>query len=185
MHYNSCTIKAFNGHCILHHLILVIRSVTDIFRAQCSFVKFYTFYKPILGSKYVSNRPYNEFITPTTFLVNMIGIFNIFPLPILTLGKPWTQSMPSRDVNAAMRLAEASWSRDNNGNVMTIIHQEKDILTPDLFPHEEMWHKLHNTNDFMPRYMPTTDQKKYLLTFMDPCKSKFRLRAGEGSTNTL
>ena len=26
---------------------------------------------------------------------------------------PWTQSMPSRDVNAATRLAEASWRRDN------------------------------------------------------------------------
>ena len=30
----------------------------------------------------------------------------------LTLGIPWTQSMPSRDVNAAMRLADASWRRD-------------------------------------------------------------------------
>ena len=28
----------------------------------------------------------------------------------LTLGIPWTQSMPSRDVNAATRLAEASLS---------------------------------------------------------------------------
>ena len=32
---------------------------------------------------------------------------------ILTLGTPWTQSMPSRDVNAVTRLAEASWWRDN------------------------------------------------------------------------
>ena len=31
----------------------------------------------------------------------------------LTLGIPLTQSMPSRDVNAATRLAEASWRRDN------------------------------------------------------------------------
>ena len=31
----------------------------------------------------------------------------------LTLGTPWTQSMPSRDVNAVTRLAEASWRRDN------------------------------------------------------------------------
>ena len=31
----------------------------------------------------------------------------------LTSGIPWTQSMPSRDVNAATRLAEASWWRDN------------------------------------------------------------------------
>ena len=31
---------------------------------------------------------------------------------VLTLGIPWTQSMPSRDVNAATRLAEASWRRD-------------------------------------------------------------------------
>ena len=33
----------------------------------------------------------------------------------LTLGTPWTQSMPSRDVNAVTRLAEASWWRDNYG----------------------------------------------------------------------
>ena len=31
----------------------------------------------------------------------------------LTLGTPWTQSMPSRDVNAVTRLAEASRWRDN------------------------------------------------------------------------
>ena len=59
-------------------LILVIGSVTDVLRAQSMFVKFvggeaagrtpYTFYKPTLGPKYVSNRPYNEFITPTTFI---------------------------------------------------------------------------------------------------------------------
>ena len=30
----------------------------------------------------------------------------------LTLGIPWTQSMPSRDVNAATQLADASWRRD-------------------------------------------------------------------------
>ena len=30
----------------------------------------------------------------------------------LTSGIPWTQSMPSRDVKAATRLAEASWRRD-------------------------------------------------------------------------
>ena len=59
-------------------IILVIRSVTDVLRAQSRFVKFvggeasdrtpYTFYKPTLGPKYVSNRPYNEFITPATFI---------------------------------------------------------------------------------------------------------------------
>ena len=59
-------------------LILVIRSVSDVLRAQSRFVKFvggeaagrtpYTFYKPTLGPKYVSNRPYNEFITPTTLI---------------------------------------------------------------------------------------------------------------------
>ena len=58
--------------------ILVIRSVSDVLRAQSRFVKFvggeacgltpYTFYKPTLGPKYVSNRPYNESITPTTFI---------------------------------------------------------------------------------------------------------------------
>ena len=31
---------------------------------------------------------------------------------ILTLGILWTQSMPSREVNAATSLAEASWRRD-------------------------------------------------------------------------
>ena len=30
----------------------------------------------------------------------------------LTLGIPWSQSVPSRDVNAATRLSEASWRRD-------------------------------------------------------------------------
>ena len=61
-------------------LFLVIRSVTDVLRAQSRFVKFvggggeaagrtpYTFNKPTLGPKYVSNRPYNEFITPTTLI---------------------------------------------------------------------------------------------------------------------
>ena len=34
----------------------------------------------------------------------------------LTSGIPWTQSMPSRDVNAATRLAEASWRRDKTLN---------------------------------------------------------------------
>ena len=37
-------------------------------QAQSRFVKFYTFYKPTLGPKYVSYRPYNQFITPTTFI---------------------------------------------------------------------------------------------------------------------
>ena len=36
-----------------------------------------------------------------------------FRYRFLTLGTPWTQSMPSRDVNAVTRLAEASWRRDN------------------------------------------------------------------------
>ena len=34
----------------------------------------------------------------------------------LMSGTPWTQSMPSRDVNAVTRLAEASWWRDNGSN---------------------------------------------------------------------
>ena len=83
-------------------------------RPVCS----YTFYKPTLGPKYVSNIPYNEFITPTTFIKPIIGIFNGIPLPIFDVGYtvhvPWTQSMPSRDVNAVTRLAEASWRRDNS-----------------------------------------------------------------------
>ena len=35
----------------------------------------------------------------------------------LTLGTPWTQSMPSRDVNAVTRLAEASWRCDKKKNI--------------------------------------------------------------------
>ena len=67
---------------------------------QSSFVKFvcvggggeaagrtpYTFYKPTLGPKYVSNRPYKEFITPTTIIWSVICIFNGFPLPIFDVG---------------------------------------------------------------------------------------------------
>ena len=34
--------------------------------------------------------------------------------PFLTLGIPWTQSTPSRDVNAATRLAEEIYRRDNS-----------------------------------------------------------------------
>ena len=59
-------------------VLLVIKSVSDVLGAQSRFVKFvgveaagrtpYTFYKPTLGPKYVSNRPYNAFITPTTFI---------------------------------------------------------------------------------------------------------------------
>ena len=59
-------------------VLLVIRSVSDVLRAQSRLVKFvggeaagrtpYTFYKPTLGPKYVRNRPYNEFITPSTFI---------------------------------------------------------------------------------------------------------------------
>ena len=58
--------------------LLLIRSVIDVLRAQSRFVKFvggeaagrtpYTFYKPTLGPKYVSNRPYNKSITSTTFI---------------------------------------------------------------------------------------------------------------------
>ena len=39
----------------------------------------------------------------------------------LTLGTPCTQSMPSRDVNAVARLAEASWRRDNEFNYVRAI----------------------------------------------------------------
>ena len=62
-------------------LLLVIRSVSDILRTQSSLQNLwgggvfeaagqtpYTFYKPTLDPKYVSNIPYNEFITPTTFI---------------------------------------------------------------------------------------------------------------------
>ena len=43
----------------------------------------YTFYKSTLGPQYVSNRPYNEFITPTTFILSRISIFNgLLPLDL-------------------------------------------------------------------------------------------------------
>ena len=58
--------------------LLAIRSVTDVLGDQSRFVKFvgdeaagrtpYTFFKPTLGPKFVSNKPYNEFITPATFI---------------------------------------------------------------------------------------------------------------------
>ena len=48
-------------------ILLVIRSVTDVLRAHCGLTH-YKFYKPTLGPQYISNRPYNEFITPTTFI---------------------------------------------------------------------------------------------------------------------
>ena len=106
-------IETTNGKSGTCFLLLVIRSVSNVLRAQSRFVKFvcvcggggcsrthesvlyityilikrnrpvcwwgggggveapgrtsYTFYKPTLGPKYVSNIPYNEFITPTTF----------------------------------------------------------------------------------------------------------------------
>ena len=67
-------------------MLVIIRSVTDVLRAQSRFVKFVTFYKPTLGPKYVSNRLYNKFITPTTFIWRIIGIFNWFPLSIFNVG---------------------------------------------------------------------------------------------------
>ena len=44
----------------------------------------------------------------------------------LTLGTPWTQSMPSCDVNAVTRLAEASWRRDNTikPEMLRILHHD-------------------------------------------------------------
>ena len=39
----------------------------------------------------------------------------------ITLGIPWAHSMPSRDVNAATRLAEANWRRDKAPNVLNDI----------------------------------------------------------------
>ena len=74
-------------------------SVTDLLRAQSRFVKFvgggggeaagwtrFTFYKPTLGPKYITNRLYNEFITPTTFISPKIGISNGFPLQVFDGG---------------------------------------------------------------------------------------------------
>ena len=47
----------------------------------------------------------------------------------LTLGTPWTQSMPSRDVNAVTRLAEASWRRDKKNLVVRDLNPARDFLS--------------------------------------------------------
>ena len=70
--------QSMSRDCFEFLLLLVIRSASDVLRAQSKFVKFvggeaagrtpYTFYKPTSGPKYVRNRPYNEFITSTTFI---------------------------------------------------------------------------------------------------------------------
>ena len=60
--------------------LFLIRSVSDVLRAQSRFVKF------VGGEALGRNRPYNEFITPTTFIYQIIGIFNGFPLPIFDVG---------------------------------------------------------------------------------------------------
>ena len=46
----------------------------------------------------------------------------------LTLGIPWAQSMPSRDVNAATRLAEASMRRDKHAYSCTQVAKFHDRL---------------------------------------------------------
>ena len=51
----------------------------------------------------------------------------------LTLGTPWTQSMPSRDVNAVTRLAEASWWRDNCIKELSISIRELSFSIRELF----------------------------------------------------
>ena len=66
------------------------RSVTDVLQAHSRFLKFvgsevagqttYTFYKPTMGRTYVSYRPFNEFVTPTTFVQPIISILNGSPL---------------------------------------------------------------------------------------------------------
>ena len=68
------------------------------------------------GPECVSNKSYNEFITPTTYIwpiINWHFQWMDSRWRFLTLGIPWAHSMPSREVNAAMQLAEASWRRDN------------------------------------------------------------------------
>ena len=65
----------------------------------------------------------------------------------LTLGIPWTQRMPSCDVNAAMRLAETSVRRDkaekgskhcisgrnSSGHVMQISQQHFNLVSLGFF----------------------------------------------------
>ena len=65
-------------------ILLIIRSVSDVLRAQSRFVKYVG--GEAAGPKYISNRPYNEFITPTTFIWPIISIFNGFPLTIYDVG---------------------------------------------------------------------------------------------------
>ena len=69
----------------------------------------YTFYKPTMGPKYVSTRPYNKFTMPKTFIQPIISILNGF----LLLSILWAHTMPSRDVNTVTWLPEASWRWDN------------------------------------------------------------------------
>ena len=52
---------------VIFATLLVIRSVIDVLWSGSRFVKC-VWWGPTLGPKYVSNRPYNEFITPTTFI---------------------------------------------------------------------------------------------------------------------
>ena len=56
----------------------------------------------------------------------MIGISIDSRYRFLTLGTLWTQSMPSRDVNAVTRLAEASWWRDKN--VYNVFHKDRQPI---------------------------------------------------------
>ena len=60
----------------------------------------------------LGEQVYNEFITPTTFIKPVIGIFNGLPLPIFDVGYTLDSSMPSLDVIAATWLAEVSLRHD-------------------------------------------------------------------------
>ena len=114
--------------------ILLIRYVNDSLRANSRFVKFvgnktagrtpYIFYKPTVVPKYGSNRPYNGFITPTTFIQQIIGVSIDSRYRHFTLGIPLAHSMLWRDVNAATRLAEASSRCDdsNSSPLPTYLH---------------------------------------------------------------
>ena len=49
---------------------------------------------------------------------------------ILTLGIPRTQSMPSRDINAATPLSEASLRRDNTCNGVNSLYFIAYVIRP-------------------------------------------------------
>ena len=97
---------------------------------------------------------------------------------ILTLGIPWTQSMPSRDVIVATRLAEASWRRDKvsyirlQSYIWRARRQGNFTVTSWMLNTKELMHCHCGTNNRAPRW-----------TFTDPCKPEMGPGAREESAS--